>query len=328
MRAILMLILCISLLMGCSADRSNDFSAWSEESVYRFLNEINRYISEIPIETDNKEDIVKLYEKYFSPELSVKIVDSLYVKTESGWKIPDGDAGYLFVVPNNEQNEVSIKINNDSIIVQEYYESWMYSKIQYTLSYAQRPIITEWMMENSPSPLMLNETVLYPENEPPSIKIKISSGEWKEISTVDDYPSKPEISSDQMKLAFIAPFEFEMAGEAWLYDAKTGESTKIFTQDQAGKEKSVKQILWADSNHLLILTGHTYGTVSSNRSLYLLNTNDNDLRLIVQAQENQDIRDLALISGTTISFSMITYNEDFTNHVSESKTVDITNLFN
>jgi len=149
MRMIAAILLFSSLFVGCSANNSNDLSKWDEERVYRFLNEIKSYISDIPIESTNKEDIVKLYEKYFSSELSSTIVDSLYDKTDSGWKIPDGDAGYLFIVPNNKQNDVTININKDAILVQEKYESesWMYSNIQYTISFNKKPIITEWIME-------------------------------------------------------------------------------------------------------------------------------------------------------------------------------------
>jgi maltose-binding protein MalE len=149
MRVILVVVLCISLLVGCSADKSNDLSKWNDEKVYSFLNEIQSYIWEMPVETDNKEKIVNLYEKYFSPDLSVKIVDSLYIESDSGWKIPDGDGGYIFIVPNKEQNEVLITINKDSIIVDEKYapESWMYTKLQYTITYDKKPLITEWIMK-------------------------------------------------------------------------------------------------------------------------------------------------------------------------------------
>lgn len=149
MRFILIVMLCLSVLVGCSPDKSNDFSTWDEEKVFSFLNDIRGYISEIPIETDNKEKIVKLYEKYFSPELSAEIVDSLYVESDSSWKIPDGDGGYMFTVPNKEQNEVKITFNKDSIIIEEIYEpeTWMYSKIQYTITYDKKPLITEWIMK-------------------------------------------------------------------------------------------------------------------------------------------------------------------------------------
>ncbi|KGR77984.1 hypothetical protein [Ureibacillus manganicus] len=149
MRIILFVMLCIPLLVGCSAAKSDDFSKWNDEKVYNYLNEIQNYISDIPKETNNKESIVMLYEKYFSSELSVKIVDSLYDKSENGWKIPDGDGGFIFTVPNKEQNKVLIIFNKDSIIIEETYEpeTWMYSKLQYTISYDKKPLITEWILE-------------------------------------------------------------------------------------------------------------------------------------------------------------------------------------
>lgn len=172
---------------------------------------------------------------------------------------------------------------------------------------------------------MMDENVLYPENEPPFIKIK-REGDWKEISTMDDYPSKPVINADRTRLAYISPFEFEMAGELWLYDATVDVNKKIFTQEQAGKENAVKQILWADNDRLLILTGHIYGTISSNRMLYLLNTENDQLQHIFQVEANQDIRDLQFIHASSIAFDIATYNEDSTDYIIENKTLDISDF--
>lgn len=146
----LIIMLCFLLLVGCSIDKPNDFSSWNEENVYDFFNEIQSYIREIPNETDSKEKIIKLYEKYFSSELSNEIVDSLYDKSDVGWKITDGDGGYIFTVPNKQQNKVLMTINKDSILVEEIYEpeTWMYSKFQYIITYDKRPLITEWIKEN------------------------------------------------------------------------------------------------------------------------------------------------------------------------------------
>ena len=150
MRVTLIVMLCLSILVGCSSNKTNDFSTWDEEEVYRYLNEVQHYVSDMPIETDSKEKIVKLYENYFSPELSVQIVDSLYVvEVDNGWIIPDGDGGYMFSVPNKEQHNVVITINENTIIVEELYEpeTWMYSKMQYTITYDKKPLITEWIIE-------------------------------------------------------------------------------------------------------------------------------------------------------------------------------------
>lgn len=171
----------------------------------------------------------------------------------------------------------------------------------------------------------MNETVLYPENEPPFIKIK-KDEDWKAISTVDDYPSKPIINADKTKLAYISPYEFEMAGELWLYDATTDANKKIFTQEQAGDEKAVKQIFWADNDHLLILTGNIYGTISSNRALHLLNTENLHLQHIFQVEDNQDIRDIRFHHASSIAFQIVTYNEDSTDYSAENKTLVISDF--
>jgi len=146
-RTILAVLISFSLLVGCRADEPHDFSNWDEERVYRFLNEIDSHISDIPLETDNKEEIVQMYEAYFSPELSVKIVDSLYQPADRGWKVPDGDSGYIFFVPDNQQNKVTMDIGQDAITVQEEFEFWMHARNQYTITYDQKPIISEWIME-------------------------------------------------------------------------------------------------------------------------------------------------------------------------------------
>lgn len=173
--------------------------------------------------------------------------------------------------------------------------------------------------------LIIDKTFLFPENEPPFIKVK-REGDWEEISTVNDYPSKPEISINKTKLAFISPFEFEMVGEVWLYDVLIDENKKIFNQDQLGEGNSAKDLLWVDNDNLVILIGNTFGTVSSNHILYLLNTKDNKPHQIFEGNDIQDIRDLKLNSGTSISFNIVMYNEDSTSYISEAKTLDITNF--
>lgn len=174
---------------------------------------------------------------------------------------------------------------------------------------------------NPLSELIINESVLYPENEPPFIKIK-REGKWEEISKIDDYPSKPEINADKTKLAFISPYEFEMAGDVWLYDALKDENRKIFSHDQAGEGSSASYIHWVDNEHMVILIGYTIGTISSNHTLYLLNIEDNKLQQLFQVENSQDIRNVKINNDKTISFDIATYNEESTEYHSEGSTLD------
>lgn len=96
----LMMIL-ISLLIGCQNKNIGeiDFTTWNEELVYDFLNDVHQYVRKIPLETKSKDEIVKMYNEHFAPELSEKIFKSLYIENDAGWKVPDSDGGYIFIVP-------------------------------------------------------------------------------------------------------------------------------------------------------------------------------------------------------------------------------------
>jgi hypothetical protein len=138
------------LVVGCNQrNTQEDFSTWDKSKVYKFLTEVHEYVRAIPVETTSKEVIIEKYERYFSPELSNKIFESLYVKTGNSWRVPDGDGGYIFIVPNEEYegNAVSIEFNKDFIRIRETYEMGMYSAIEYTIRYVDKPMITDWKIE-------------------------------------------------------------------------------------------------------------------------------------------------------------------------------------
>lgn len=143
------------------------------------------------------------------------------------------------------------------------------------------------------SSFLLNESVIYPSDEPPSIQ----------ISTVNDLPSLPKISLDKTKLSYIAPFDFETFGE----------------------NQSVKQVHWLDNSHLLILTGNRYGTISSNSVLYVLNISSKKAKSVLQVGEYQNIRDL-VVYDSEIAINIANYNEDFTEESLETKTFKISEL--
>ncbi|MDF2653426.1 MAG: copper amine oxidase-like protein, partial [Paenibacillus sp.] len=73
-----------------------NFSTWNEKKLYDFFYEILEYTNQISMKIyPTKEEIITKYQAYFTSELSVKIVDSLFVKTNEGWRVPDGDGGYI-----------------------------------------------------------------------------------------------------------------------------------------------------------------------------------------------------------------------------------------
>ncbi len=130
-----------------------DFTTWNEKKLYDFFYEILEYTNQISMKIyPTKEEIITKYQAYFTSELSVKIVDSLFVKTNGGWRVPDGDGGYIFTVPvkgEYEQSNVEIDIQEKFIRLKATYDIGMYSFIQYTIQYDSKPIITEWIKTNT-----------------------------------------------------------------------------------------------------------------------------------------------------------------------------------
>lgn len=145
---IILLIGLIGLMTACSTnDQQVDLSTWNEEDVYRYLEEVRHHIWDIPVETTSIDSVIEQYEQFFHTELSKTIVESNFIKTENGWYIPDGDAGYIFHVPNrdSEQSVVTIDFSNDEIKVKEVYEFGMFKEIEYTVALINgKPKITEW----------------------------------------------------------------------------------------------------------------------------------------------------------------------------------------
>src|SRR5690606_16154698 len=127
--------------------KNEDLSAWQEDDVYSFLEEVEQHIRQLHVETDSIEQVIAQYEIYFASQLSNDIVYSNFIETENGWKIPDGDAGYIFFVPSRgtDSSEVTIDFTNDYIKIQEVYEFGMFKEIEYTIELVDgKPKITEW----------------------------------------------------------------------------------------------------------------------------------------------------------------------------------------
>lgn len=144
----ILLVLFVILITACTGSNNQvDFSTWNEDDVYNFLEEVQLQVRELPVETTSRDEVIQQYELYFTPELSKEIVDSLYIQTENGWKIPDGDAGYIFIVPSkgSEESEITVKFTEEYIKIREVYELGMFKEIEYTIGLIDnKPIITEW----------------------------------------------------------------------------------------------------------------------------------------------------------------------------------------
>ncbi|MEK6991117.1 DUF4652 domain-containing protein [Paenibacillus sp. FSL K6-1566] len=124
------------------------------------------------------------------------------------------------------------------------------------------------------------------------------------------FPSKPMVSPDGLKLTFIAPFEFEMSGEIWLYDHTRNNTNKILSSDDFPSDLSPKRVYWLDDAHLLISTGNKYGTIPSTRQLFVYSLNSGDMQEKYAVQETQHIASITL-QEALIQLKIETYDDNF-----------------
>ena len=175
----------------------------------------------------------------------------------------------------------------------------------------------------SPAALIPGETVLAPLDEPPFIKVRLGD-EWLDISTVDEYPSSPVISPDQRRMAYIAPYEFEMAGEVYLYTAGDLEGTVLLGRDSIPDKQTPYRLMWMDDTKLAVLLGYQYGTIPSRRLLVEVDAATGSSRTLLEVPENQDIREMSPEpDGGGIRLVVAEYSEDFADAVEKTVRVDL-----
>jgi len=156
--------------------------------------------------------------------------------------------------------------------------------------------------------LELGRNVLYSEDQPEIILQE--KDQSTTISSKEDFPSKPMVSPDGLKLAFIAPFEFELSGEIWLYDYIGNNTKKILSSDDFPSDRSPKRVFWLDDGHLLISTGNKYGTIPSTRQLFVYSLDSGDMQEKYAVQETQHIASITL-EESLIQLSIETYDDNF-----------------
>lgn len=102
------------------------------------------------------------------------------------------------------------------------------------------------------------------------IAIVRPEGQWQLLSV--GIPSEPVINPDKTALAWIDNVAWEVIGRAWVYHLDHPNQVKMVTpltpEFNPSSDQSVKQVLWEDPEHLWLIWGYGYGTVSQGGDLY------------------------------------------------------------
>ncbi len=141
----------------------------------------------------------------------------------------------------------------------------------------------------------------------------IAPGGEKEVLAADG-PSEPVKSPDGKKAVYISPHDWETLGSVYLVDLESGKQEALVP---AEGENTSKNVIWQDENHLFVIIGYAYGTVSIGGSIFSVDIETKE-KVLIAAEENVEITDL-YIDNDTLYYKGIEYIDDSMNeHVEYS----------
>lgn len=162
----------------------------------------------------------------------------------------------------------------------------------------------------------------------PEEKILLEGLEGEEdILINDNFPSEPEIAPSETKMVFISPYLWEMLGEVYLYDLEKKEEEKLLSRDDLPKQMTPKEIKWITDNHLLLIIGKAYGTVSEGGDLYWLDVETRELYAVSELEENKEYKSIKL-KEEEIILEMAIFDEQFLDYELEEHTYSKEELIN
>lgn len=171
--------------------------------------------------------------------------------------------------------------------------------------------------QSSTNLLVHDKSVFYPKEGPKSIKIVRDETEIT-ISGQEEYPSPPDISPDKLRLAYISPFEFELAGEVFVYTVEKDSPEKIVDLNDFPDSKSAHRIAWLDDQNLLIVIQSTYGTMSTGGSLAVYNFEIENLIPIEEFNSRQSVWEIT-VNNNMVTLQIAAYDDNLMNYTLENK---------
>lgn len=142
----------------------------------------------------------------------------------------------------------------------------------------------------------------------------------EEIEIVDFIASRPEVSPDGKKIAYLYEYDFETIANVYIYDLETNTLSQETTLDYSQDQK-FKRVKWLDDNHLLVIKGYAYGTVLRGGSLYLYDIADKSLTLVAEPEEMMEIVDIEINSDEVTYIVHRWIDDNYEKYVKEKETI-------
>lgn len=137
--------------------------------------------------------------------------------------------------------------------------------------------------------------------------IELLSPDGEVLTLAEGNPSEPLKSPNGEKAAYISPYGWEELSDLYLVDLKDGKQDVLVSNDSESKPK---EFMWEDDEHLLVIIGSPYGTVSVGGDIYRINIETNEKEAIVSTDDKTEITKLERIEDGVLYYSGIQYTDD------------------
>lgn len=148
-------------------------------------------------------------------------------------------------------------------------------------------------------------------NENNTVELKKEGEDTVVLS--DQYPSEPVKSPNGQHAAYLAPFEWEEISDLYIVDLKEGSQKKLI---EGNSESKPKNVIWENDEHVLVILGYPYGTVSIGGNIYRVNIETGNQEQLTDYEDETQITDFHIEDGT-LHYSGIKYTDDEMNEHEE-----------
>lgn len=148
-------------------------------------------------------------------------------------------------------------------------------------------------------------------NENNTVELKKEGEDTVVLS--DQYPSEPVKSLNGQHAAYLAPFEWEEISDLYIVDLKEGSQKKLI---EGNSESKPKNVIWENDEHVLVILGYPYGTVSIGGNIYRVNIETGAQEQLTDYEDDTQITDFHIEDGT-LHYSGIKYTDNEMNEHEE-----------
>lgn len=146
------------------------------------------------------------------------------------------------------------------------------------------------------------------------------------IQTRRPEPRSKEVKNPSGKyVAYIEPFEWEICGNIFIRNLKTG-TTRQLTDYGISRSSKPKNIQWFNDTLMLVIEGYTWGTVTVGGSLYFVDCRTGEYALILRPPLDQEVAEVSCHKNSVI-LRVATWNENRMGHTLSTRVLNADSLF-